>query len=718
MRVAIKEDIRRTILRLGCMVAMLPCLLLLSCSEDEFIEEVRQTKGTDSICFGVSSGETATKGDSGDSYNAGTSYNAGHLVLRSEESADTLCLSATISDGIYSSDGICSTNGIFSSDDAQTLTRGTPVSNESFYDHFHVVAYWTENNVQNSSFYLNETATNDGSDIWSTTILHYWPGIGNELRFLAWAPTNLNELDTPSNPSAGAELTYTVPAAAASQNDIVVAMTEYLAGDYNTAVPLEFQHICSAIRIVVGSQMQSGTINSVTLSGVNSSGTYSPENSEWTLDGSTSTFTQSLNLATTGYENEGDTITTDAGTFMMIPQTLPDGATVEVSFTNSNGETSTLSASIGGMEWPMGKTVTYKLSISPEYDLEFTTSPAVQDAHYVVYPISIKANDVPNGSWILTSDDSDNVTFVEKSSLADGLQNLIDQGYWLKEYCGSSSLTSSTSGDNIEVYVFLKENVTEADRDITLSLSPVSGATTKPATFEFTQYCPAWQNGIGVERLQEADYPWGFEWDSDMTITYSMNNVSGLFGGILRALFDIFASPSYVSSSGIATFGTWKVTIDFSKVSDLDVALSEDNGLTNTWELYTFDGLNEASTIMNQLESWGGTANTTLPTNPSEYAAWACAKKNPYTVTTETNSGYTVYNPVLAQEDMLWYLPARNEAPYMNDDLYPLSGDYWTSTAITDPGNTAYKVSFSGGTTSEENRNSSLHVRAVRQQSN
>ena len=84
--------------------------------------------------------------------------------------------------------------------------------------------------------------------------------------------------------------------------------------------------------------------------------------------------------------------------------------------------------------------------------------------------------------------------------------------------------------------------------------------------------------------------------------------------------------------------------------------------------------------------------------------------KNRYTLQTETNAGTTVYRPVLAQEDMVWYLPAQNEAPLMSDNL---QGDYWTSTAITDPGTTAYKYTV-GGITSADDRNRVIHVRAVR----
>ena len=114
---------------------------------------------------------------------------------------------------------------------------------------------------------------------------------------------------------------------------------------------------------------------------------------------------------------------------------------------------------------------------------------------------------------------------------------------------------------------------------------------------------------------------------------------------------------------------------------------------------------------MAQIESWGGVPDKTLPANPSEYAARACAMKNKYRVETKNNSEGTIYRPVLDQANMVWYLPAQNEAVNMNDNL---SGDYWTSTAITNPGTTAYKYTV-GGSTSPEERNKAIHVRAVRQ---
>ncbi|MEE1208060.1 MAG: hypothetical protein UHP27_07825 [Muribaculaceae bacterium] len=44
-----------------------------------------------------------------------------------------------------------------------------------------------------------------------------------------------------------------------------------------------------------------------------------------------------------------------------------------------------------------------------------------------------------------------------------------------------------------------------------------------------------------------------------------------------------------------------KVTIDFNKVPALTAGTDADNGLQNTWDIYTFQGVNEASALMAQL---------------------------------------------------------------------------------------------------------------------
>ena len=687
----------------GGMATMLLCTLLFSCNNEDFLESGNPEKACDNICFGISSDKNVqTRGYAGSDDEG---YTADRFVLRSDDSADTLCVRAIVSEGI----------NVSGFEGEQALTRATPVGKDNFYNKFHVLAYWSKNGAPVDQFYMNTNASNVAASvgtgaIWSTEQIYYWPGADHSFQFYAWAPTDAGGLTTPSSPQEKS-LAYTVPEAAADQKDIVVATTDEIQGDNNAAVPLTFKHICTAVRFAVGSQMQPGQIKSVALKGVKNAGTYDMAADNWSLGDATVNFSQTLNKETTGTEANGDAITTSEGTFMMLPQTLPAGATVEVVFVNANNEDRTLTASIGNTEWKMGTTVTYKLSITPEYELEFVSQPEMQDAHYVIYPITIKSGDkLPAGGWTLTSNDAANVTFVEKDKFVNNdVQALVDAGYWLDGYNGTSTLTSTTTGE-VQVYVFLKENATEADRNITLSLKPAAQGNYEAKEFSFTQYCPAWNNGIGVERIQDGDYPWGFSWNSNMKITYNLGR--GLVPILASLYIKIFVNYLYVTSNWGGMLTDFKVTIDFSKVGTLTTATDLNDGNKNTWELYSFNGLNDASALMAQIESWGGVPDKTLPANPSEFAARACAMKNKYSVQTETGiTGNTVYLPVLDQANMVWYLPAQNEAANMNDNL---SGDYWTSTAITDPGTTAYKYTV-GGSTSPEDRDSAIHVRAVRQ---
>lgn len=677
------------------MAAVLLSVTLFSCSSDVPYEHTDYST-TDNICFGISDSGNGTRAAA-----ANEAITTDRYVLRSSESSDTLCVRAVVSDGIGKAA-------------AKHATRASMQT--TMYDQFNVVAQLkkSDGNIA-PRYYMNEVATKQGVVWQPSSSIYYWPDNGS-LRFLAWAPLDAELDESPVKPSEDVNKTtikYTVPAELSKQRDLVAAATGYNAspaGGVCAPVSLQFKHLCTAVVVKTGATMAPGTIKSVTVTNVRNSGTYDMLSSAWTLDDATTSYTVSPNMATSGSTAEGTKLNADDATFMLLPQTLGADSKLEVMFhDNISGRDRLLTASLNGAEWPMGKTVTYRLSITPEYELEFTSEPQVQDAHYVIYPITIKAENLGANGWKLVSNDTRNVTFVENFG-NDDIKRLVDNGYWLKDYCGKSELTSTTRGD-IKVYVFIKENITDADRDIKLTLTPADYPNAAPVTFDFKQYCPAWNNGIGVERKQETDYPWGFNWDSSMKITYSMPK--GFWMGIWHALFTIFGNTKYVTQEGYAWTGTWKVTVDFSKVPKLTTATSATDGLKNTWEIYNFEGISDAETIMRQLESWGGVPDKTLPTNPTEFAAAACAKKNPFGVTINTKDGQNLYLPTLSQSDLVWYLPAQDEAPNMVDGIYPLSGNYWTSTAITDPGTTSYKYTV-GASASPEDRNNFIHVRAVR----
>ena len=678
----------------GSATALLSCLLLFSCDSEDIFDRSDVGfvgKYSDNICFGVSpDGNAQTRSLASD---GGNEYTAEQFVLRSQDSADTLCVRAIVSEGIHSSGG------------RQAVTRATPVSEGNFYGAFHVLAYWKKDGqLVQEQFYMDENVSEKENNLWSANNTYYWPGDGHSLQFYAWAPEDAFT-DTPQGPTE-TTLEYTVPSDVAHQNDLLVTTTGELNGNSNTVVPLTFRHICTAVRFETGSQMQAGTISSVTLKGIKKTGTYDMATDTWALTEATDDFTQELNHATTGTETAGSEVTSAAQTFMMLPQTLSDGATVEVLFVDgTTGTERTLSASIAGMEWPQGTTVTYRISITPEYELEFISEPEIQDAHYIIYPIHIKAGDnIPGGSWTLTSTDSKNVT------LRTGLTILTRRGFWVEEDKGTASITSTAVGDDITVYAFLTENAGEATREINLELKPTNSADAIPQTFTISQLCPSWNGDIGCERIEEYDegytgYPWGFLWDADMKITYNiLNSDLGFFEQLLLTIYMGFFDNSEFVQQDINVIPLRNnLIIDFSKISPLDVAMSEINGQGNTFEIYNFDGINDASSLMQALEEMGVHADKTLPTNPTVFAARACAS---------TSEGQQVERAVLKDENLVWYLPATNEAPQMQDADYPLEGDYWTSTAINDNQN-AYKYTVGSSTTSEI-RTSNLHVRAVR----
>ena len=687
----------------GCMFALFPCLLLFSCSKEfpDGSDAGHAGKYSESISFGVApdgpDGNVQTKGAAA---GLGNGYVSGQFVLRAQDSADTLCVRAIVSEGIHSSGG------------RQAVTRATPVREGNFYDEFHVLAYWKKGvQLVQEQFYMDENVSDNGSNRWSSTDTYYWPGDGHSLQFYAWAPVDAFTA-TPRIPTE-TTLEYTVPLDVAGQNDLVVATTEGLNGNSNTVVPLTFRHICTAVRFETGSQMQAGTISSVTLKGIKKTGTYDMATDTWALTEATGDFTQELNHVTTGTETAGSEVTSAAQTFMMLPQTLSAGATVEVVFDDgTTGTERTLSASIAGMEWPQGTTVTYRISITPEYELEFISEPEMQDAHYIIYPIHIKAGDnIPGGSWTLTSTDPANVT------LRSNLTTLTGRGFWVEEDKGEASITSAAVGDDITVYAFLTENSGEATREINLELKPTNSTDAIPQTFTISQLCPSWNGALGCERIEEYDegftgYPWGFLWDSSMKITYDAEEVSILDRIILFFYLEIINNEDFVSQD----ISLWPyyhhVVIDFSKISPLDVAMSPSEGQQNTLDIYNFDGINDASSMMDMLEEWGIHPDKELPTNPTVFAARACALKNKFNKEISTSQGQQVERAVLKDENLVWYLPATNEAPQMQDADYPLEGDYWTSTAINDNQN-AYKYTVGSSTTSEI-RTSNLHVRAVR----
>lgn len=689
--------------------AVLLSASLFSCSSDDFLGKAETN--TDGISFGVST----ENGASTRANNSADGYTAARYTLRSDNSADTLCVRAVVTDGIGNDNA------------GRPATRAAMQTN--MYNDFKVVAAVKENGNVGTQYYMDDVATKTGTN-WVPSKVYYWPGSNRQLRFLAWAPTDASFQSVPNNPNA-TTLQYTTPAEAKNQHDIVAAATGFISNPSNdatcTPVGLQFKHLCTAVIIKTGEQMTAGTIKSVSLKGIKNSGTYDMVSSVWTLNGTTTNFTISPNQATTSTTPNGTNLNAGESTFMLLPQTLGADSKLEVAFhDNISGKDRILSASLNGAVWPMGKTVTYRLSITPEYELKFTSEPEMQDAHYVIYPIKIKVDptlvdknkrgEVVGGGWTLKSTSP-------KVTLCKELTELTSLGYWVEEDRGTQTIEGTETGE-VTVYAFLEENITDAERDIVLELSPKKYPSATSAKFTIKQLCPSWNTqGLGCERFEDGDYPWGFKWDSSMKITYDMSEAggTGFWGPLRRWIMKIQIKYYGDKYKDYITYTTYwaqlkTLTIDFSKVPNLDVADSPDDGNLNTWELYNFNGISDVTGLMAQLEEWGGKPDKVLEQNPAEYAARMCTMKNKFNKEKIAQEGNNVaYRPVLKRENLVWYLPAKNEFSMVVDNDYPLNGNYWTSTAseIAHDNENSYKYLQNSGS-SLNIRTDKFHVRAVR----
>lgn len=691
----------------------LSALLLFSCNNEDFLSPTEGGKPCDYICFGVAAdGVAQTKGGIQEDAQA---YTSDRFVLRSADSADTLCVRTIVSEGIQGAAA------------KQAVTRGTPVTSEIF-NKFHVLAV-LDNNITHM-----DTDVNKGSNGWSTDGVYYWPADEKHtLDFYAWAPAEGGFTEKPSLAN-GLQFSYTVPDEAAAQQDVIVAYNPHKAENYKKEVQLTFNHICTAVKFVVGEQMQEGTIKSVSLEGVKYTGSYDITAGQWSLTNDKKSFTQELNKGMTGGETENTEITATDGTFMMLPQTLPDGAKVKVEFSdNVAGKERTLEASIAGSDWPMGKTVTYKLTITPDYNMSITCERDKVDAHVDIEEITIEAD----GAWVLSSD-VDWLTFTDWSYDTSKPEErpLGHRGYWIHSERGNKTFSGS---GNMTLYAYYDENLTDANRTANITLT-YPGTSIAGAQKTVTQYCPAWIDNAGYERFEEDHrweedgsktftYPFGFAWDRKVTFTaapgFDWGNPS--IRDLLGAYVFLYIANNAIENYGAGDYVTVKedkflgltyrttVTIDYSKFNAIGNLVTPDDGLTNTRNLYGFKNIGQISAIENVLrdnavgnfnENVVEDSHQNIPVD--QFAARRISMKNEYqkVLREQTVEGETIryYEAVIDVNNIHWYLPASNEQASLKAGLTegdePLEGEYWSSTAVNDNAN-AYKYTPDGTLTSE-----------------
>ena len=397
-----------------------------------------------------------------------TKESAAVFTLQGETPADTLFLHASVADGIAAPQPNAQTD--------RPQTRATPIETANFYDSFGVLASvytgsWSETACLPDYMY-NVEVTKASS--WTTS--YHWPGSGRNIRFFAYAPYNGTGISLSSATKAGTPtIAYTVPKAVGAQRDLLVAATSGIAGNTAAAAPLTFAHALTAIRFTTGDDMLAGRITKITLKGVYGSGSYTMGADSWGDYGATADFSQTLRADVDGSADQE--ITPVAATFMMLPQTLPSGASIEVVYTDNLTSTQrTLTASIAGSLWPIGKTVTYRISTS---SISMTPTFSVTPPSAFTYAGGSQNYSVTSCAAVSRSSDASQTVpvawtaeFVEDDGA--GGYNVISRPDWLTAFTASGA--GSISDSSFSAAVAAQTAVTSNSHNETLwKAEPVSG---------------------------------------------------------------------------------------------------------------------------------------------------------------------------------------------------------------------------------------------------
>ena len=325
---------------------------------------------------------------------------------------------------------------------------------------------------------------------------------------------------------------------------------------------------------------------------------------------------------------------------------------------------------------------------------------------------------------------------------------------------GTTIDLTAIDGTNNPLVLFVPANVSNQDRYGILYVTADFG-TQKDMVVGggyFVQKCPSWsydevnKKYIGVERIEEEypseenglvvsddlHYPYGFSWTREVTYTNSTWGWRVIFSDSVESVIGVeindntpinvtvdwrgnisgYNDPGYYSLNNFIEYwvsqGTLgfldnylvRLTLDYSAISNLNDVACNNDGHTNTVNLYNFTaGINvsDFETQLDELVSNGlltRTGGTTENKVTNDYAAYTAIKKNRFyeVVSTMENNGKTeyLYSPQIADSSIQWYLPASAQAQYIvdADDNYALNGTYWTSTAVLNNNQQSYYYTF------------------------
>ena len=502
--------------------------------------------------------------------------------------------------------------------------------------------------------------TVEGQDIYMAQDSYLWPGSGT-LTFNVLS--NLPESGVVYNNTNNIieSFTYTVPTSVAAQNDIVYAKSEKT-GDHGQAVELQFEHIMAAVNFKVG-DIAHGTIKSITIKGVYNTGRYNFNNGQWAIINQNEShksdysvkFNSNNSLTIDGNTVEGTFINNQTdGIFMMVPQIVPEGATIEVVFAAPNAADRTLTASIAGDDWGKDIITNYTISIDEQYNLNITPVGKLLDAHYIIAQVEVTVEGMNDASgndankWKLTAvvggnTDNSKVTMLTKNRIAseesDATKHskelsMIEAGFWCDEYVnrstvngeyvytstgvssrGATQITGTGNYNKELIYILIPENNSTVNRTIELTLQKVNDSKVSKSVV-LTQRCPGWTDDgtYGWETVDDdEDGQYGFTFTRIIAWNYVYSHAVGGIGALASHDFNALKMSKdevfeYIRNDFIVAYGA----SNYAEISDNTRYIYEKTlyGTVRNYRYYIYLDYTKLNNLTNVSDSDKGHSNT------------------------------------------------------------------------------------------------------------
>ena len=355
-----------TIYKYSLCVAVGLSLLMAACSDDDF---VRNANDPGLLSFEISTADKIA--------NASPETRSGesglqNLHARQFNNSSIWLLS-------YTEDGIDG-EAFVSERTLRTRALPEPITIGNFkekYNAFTLYASQTDpgNNVtfsiKNENISLIEHIENEQTTL--TANLGYpWPGENYKMRFFAFAPSNAIKNVAPAIEGGNGVLaiTDTIPEEVNKQYDLIGTYRDAVTRPANNKIALTFNHLLAAVKVKFKDGISVNSVERIEIKGIRNSGSYRFGENNWNI-------WQSSNDKKTYWTHEMSAISESDNeiTFMLMPQSLGNDATIEVKLVGED----LLTGSLANERWEMGKTRTYVVSKS---DAIFRISP---DTVYYTY---------------------------------------------------------------------------------------------------------------------------------------------------------------------------------------------------------------------------------------------------------------------------------------------------------------------------------------------